>query len=206
MGNYRFVPIVNWPVKPTPYSARKRAPFSASQSRTLSDLERELDHLGARTVVIQTYHRESEIRLDGMPKASAPSPANPSVILSFTTARGDYSYPCDTYMTWTGNLRAIVLTLEHLRAVERYGVTKHGQQYAGFKALPSVSDGARMSAAIAVARHAQSDYSAADIRDEPVCREAAYKIAVQRVHPDRPGGSHEAFVDLQRAIEVLRAS
>jgi hypothetical protein len=38
---------------------------------------------------------------------------------------------------WQHNVRAIALTLEALRAVDRYGATETGQQYTGFKALPA---------------------------------------------------------------------
>lgn len=32
---------------------------------------------------------------------------------------------------------------------------------------------------------------------------AAYRRLAQKVHPDRPGGSHEKFVELQRAFDIL---
>jgi hypothetical protein len=38
-----------------------------------------------------------------------------------------------------GNSRSIGLELEALRAIDRYGITKQGEQYVGFKALPSGS-------------------------------------------------------------------
>jgi hypothetical protein len=212
MPDFKFVPIVTWPRTPT--RDRRRSPFSAGQKRTLEDLRRELDHLGAYSVVIQTYHRESDIRLDGMPKASAPAPSNPSVILSFTTRQGSYSYPCDTYSVWTANLRAVVLTLERLRAIDRYGVTKHGEQYTGWKALPPASPVSsngmtREVAAAFLAGHGPMEngrplYDAAALLRSPSLVDLVYHSAARKLHPDR-GGDHDAFVELQRAVELLRA-
>jgi hypothetical protein len=38
---------------------------------------------------------------------------------------------------WQHNVRAIALGLEALRKVDRYGITRRGEQYAGWKALPA---------------------------------------------------------------------
>ena len=47
------------------------------------------------------------------------------------------SYPCDKYSNWQANLRAIALSLEALRAEDRYGVTRRAEQYKGWaKLLP----------------------------------------------------------------------
>src|SRR5579863_10251967 len=45
------------------------------------------------------------------------------IILTFNSKHGPLSYPCDKYSNWQANLRAIALSLEALRAVDRYGVT-----------------------------------------------------------------------------------
>lgn len=212
--SYRFVPIVTWPGKPTPVGNRRRSTFSASHRRTLDDLERELAHLGARQVVIQTHHEERDLRLDGLPRAGAREPDSPGVILTFTTSAGTFSYPCDTFTSWKANLRAIVLTLEHLRAIDRYGVTKHGEQYRGWKQIPpaSTSTAAAMTpedAAEFISRHAGGEngrryYTPADVLKLTSVRDVAYRIAARRLHPDA-GGDHEAFVRLQEAVAVLRS-
>lgn len=41
-------------------------------------------------------------------------------------------YATDICVLWKHNVRSIALGLESLRAVDRYGITKRGQQYAGF--------------------------------------------------------------------------
>lgn len=40
---------------------------------------------------------------------------------------------------WQANIRAIAKTLEHLRDLDRWGVTKRGEQYTGWKALPATA-------------------------------------------------------------------
>lgn len=66
---YQFRPIQEWPGKKT--AQRKKSPFGATWSRTLIDLDRELQHLGARELVIQAAVTEDELRLDGMLRSGA---------------------------------------------------------------------------------------------------------------------------------------
>ncbi len=59
------------------------------------------------------------------------------MIITCSVGGDVYRFPCDRFKHWDDNLRAISLTLERMRAVDRYGVTLNKQQYAGFKALPA---------------------------------------------------------------------
>lgn len=43
-------------------------------------------------------------------------------------------YATDACEDWRHNVRSIALGLEALRAVDRYGITRKGEQYAGFRA------------------------------------------------------------------------
>lgn len=142
--HYQFRPIHEWPGQQTPASKRKRSPFEVTWNRTLQDLDRELRALGAEGLVIQCAVKETEIRLDGMMRSDA-RPAWPGVILSFDSKHGPMSYPCDTYVDWQANVRAIGLTLTALRAVARYGASQRNEQYKGWarleapKAQPNVN-------------------------------------------------------------------
>lgn len=206
-----FRPIDKWPGQPTPPGRRKRAPFRATWSRTASQLARELRHLGARNIVIQLALTEREIRIDGWPRADA-RPQHSGVILSFESKHGPLNYPCDTFNDWQSNLRAIALALESLRRVDRYGVTRHGEQYRGWKKLPgpepvqttmSVEEAARF-----VERLAVGDDDAQAARNSERCiRDAGYyrtlyREAAKIAHPDA-GGSQQQFVRLQEAKRVL---
>lgn len=133
--DFAFRPITTWPGGLT--RSRRRSPFGAAYSSTLELLHREVDHLVARRldpVVIQLALSDDDIRRDGLPRAHA-RPEHPGVILSFTSQYGPLRYATDVFTDWQSNLRAIALGLESLRRVDRYGITKGGEQYAGWRAL-----------------------------------------------------------------------
>jgi hypothetical protein len=125
-------PIVAWPGAET--KARQRGNFSAAWAVTLDVLDRELHYLGAKDVLLQVAIPANQFRLDGFPRATARQ-EHPGIILTMNTNVGALSYPCDTFLRWEDNLRAVALALEALRKVDRYGVTKRGEQYQGFLAL-----------------------------------------------------------------------
>jgi hypothetical protein len=190
---FEFRALGLWPGPMTKW--RKPAKFRAGYTDTLRLLDRELTKLGARQVVLQLALRPEEIRLDGRPKANA-RPSHPGVILSFESRHGPLSYPCDTYDSWEDNLRAVALSLEHLRAVDRYGVTKRGEQYRGWSQLPNYTAPMTAEEALAVL---------AKYGERPKGREelgAVYRAAVLATHPDR-GGDTRQFAAVQRAKEVL---
>lgn len=192
-----FRPIVMWPGKPT--SRRMRARFKASYPKTLALLDAELRHLGARSVVFQVAMSEEDIRLDGQPRANARA-RHPGVIVSFQSKHGPLSYPCDTYDSWEDNVRAIALALEHLRAVDRYGVTKTGEQYRGWSQLPPpMVTPAPMTpeqAFVILKVYVNGQPLSVATLDE------VYRRAVMATHPDR-GGSAERFKEVARAKEAL---
>jgi hypothetical protein len=201
--DYQFRPIETWPGEFT--ARRKRAQFRASFTQTQRLLDCELRQLGATNIVIQAAVRPSDIRLDGMLRADARSAVHPGIILSFDSKHGPLVYPCDRFDNWQDNLRAIALSLEHLRAVDRFGVTKRGEQYRGWERLPppgggaGYSDMSREEALQVLARMA--GYKT--VRDEPAAVQDAYRRAAMAAHPDH-GGTAEAFKVLQQAMEVLK--
>lgn len=201
--DYSFVPLVVWPGQQT--SGRKRAPFRSSYSQTVDLLDRELRHLNARQVVIQLALQPSDIRLDGRPRAGS-RPSHPGVILTFRSAHGPLSYPCDRYDDWESNLRAIALSLECLRTVDRYGVTKTGEQYKGWKQLPppgvSESNGLMSVDEAAKIVRAMGGGLADEIKDMHDAYRQSYRRAAQAVHPDA-GGKEADFIKLQKAAAVL---
>lgn len=127
--------------------ATEHGRFSATWGDTVSLLAREVNALRPREVVLEAGFHESQLRLDGLPKANSRT-ATDGVILSLLgTPHGDLRYPCSTFFGsgygskaqpgWQTNVRAIALALEALRKVDRYGVTKRGEQYAGWKQIES---------------------------------------------------------------------
>ncbi len=130
-------PIREWPGALT--SMRRLSGFSAALNDTLAVLDREIRQLC--DTAAQRLSAEllvaidpSQFRQDGRPYANAKA-QHPGVIFSIDSKFGHLSYPCDTFTRWEDNLRGIALALEALRKVDRYGVTKRGEQYRGFLAI-----------------------------------------------------------------------
>lgn len=154
------------------------------------------------SVVLQIAIDRSGFRRDGKPRANA-VPEHPGVILSFESVHGPLSYPCDSYDRWTDNLRAIALSMEALRRVDRYGVTRNGEQYRGFAALeaPGVGDSGPMSQAQAEAvirEHAP--YNPGELT---LSLSTAYRRARRYTHPDSNDGDQSAWDQVEAAALVL---
>lgn len=189
-------PLTTWPGELTASYKRVRAPFSASLAKTLRDLDREIAQLRCTHAVMEVAIPPDDLRLDGRPRASARA-HHPGVVLSLPkTSVGPLRYATDVFTTWQDNLRAIALGMDALRRVDRYGITRKGEQYAGFKALPSGSgapseggmtrdEAAQLLAA--AASWGTWTYKAADVLRDPAKRVEAYRMAARKAHPDVGG-------------------
>lgn len=138
-----ILPIGRWHGEPLrPFSATSSSKFSAADSSTFRTLQRELDHLDAEDRVLYVCVPAEQFRRDGRPARNATVTA-PGVVLEFTADGQTFEYVADRFRSQMENLRAIALTLEHLRAVDRYGLTGDRQQYRGFLAIeaPAAADG-----------------------------------------------------------------
>lgn len=202
MIQLRFVPVEKWPGEYT--RIRIVAPFTAKYLQTLDLLERELSQLRAKEIVLQAHIGWDGIRNDGWPKANA-SFSNPGVVLTFVSRQGPLSFPCDRFRHWESNLRAIALALEALRKVDRYGVTRNAEQYAGWRKLGTPTGSmSKDEAAEYIAALAGDKSLAPSLRRQKIIRDDAYRKAARACHPDT-GGSHDAFVALQNALRILEA-
>lgn len=180
-------PISTWPVgaDPSPHTPRPRSPFSALWSDTTKTLERELEHLDAHDVVLELAFREQDFRVDGRPRAKA-QVRHPGVVLSIgRSEQGPLRFATDRFGRWEDNLRAIALGMESLRRVDRYGITQAGEQYAGWRALPSSTEG-----------DAQIQRGRALIEQH-----GGVSAALKATHPDH-GGSREDLEAVMRAREA----
>jgi hypothetical protein len=227
MIEYVFKPIDKWPREFTK-ERKRRAPFHQVKTvtqqtfsggatytqkirqdlpfdRIVRELSIEVERHGAKKVIIQLALPESQIRRDGLPYSTA-KPDHPGVIVAFQTKHGPVKMPCDTFAHWQDNLRAISVTLEHLRGVDRYGVTQHGEQYRGWAALPASSQAMSGSeAADFISRHCEY-VPASWIMEKAEAFKTAYKVAAAKLHPDNQDtGNAEEFKTLQAAADVLKA-
>jgi hypothetical protein len=202
---------------------RKTSQFDATWTKTLTLLGREIELLGGRDVVIEVDVREQDIRLDGGLRANARA-TSPAVVVAFDTrAHGPMLYRADRYGDrwsnrpgWQENVRAVALTLESLRAVDRYGATETGQQYAGFKALPAgrAMPASHMTRTEAIAvladwgqrRSAIPAVPAEHINTDPEVLYRLHRSARRAAHPDRHEGDQTAWDQVEQAAQVLGVS
>ncbi len=205
---------------------RPTSPFSATYRQTLQLLDHELFQLDALDVHLQVLAASSQIRLDGQLRSDA-RVDHPGVILTIGTRRhGVLVYETDRYTrrwgrnanpAWQENLRAIALGLEALRKVERYGIARRGEQYAGYRELGSgvPMPPAQMTveqAAAFLIEHGDNKvvagvaggYTVAELLDRFAGDriEACYRRAAKHLHPDA-GGDPALFVKLTEARDLL---
>lgn len=205
----RYVPLpAKWPGKER--TARKKSPFKVQWSRTEKWLTDELRRVGAKDVTLAVDIRNPGFfRQDGGIRADA-RPVSPGVILAFTNREGfRLEFPCNTFGFWQENVHAIALALEALRLVERYEVTKGGEQYVGFRQLPP-GGGSSTAPAMTEDEAAQilaefSDLPAHVIVQEPAVAKVAVRTAKGRSHPDSQGepGDFEKVSTAALVIERL---
>lgn len=197
--NMRVVPLLTWPGAATPRSKRAKGRFTLPQKRTRYLLEQELGAIDAQDVFIRTWFRMDQIKADGWPYFGQ-VPRDPGVILTFTRQGQSVSMPCDHFKTFDDNLRAIALSLVALRKVDRYNVTRSGEQYRGFTALPlpkDLSPGNGFAASLAVLT-ALSGHTEQQIRKDFETLRSAFTVAARKTHPDH-GGSTESFQQVRTA-------
>lgn len=182
---YTFRPLQPW-TDPVTDPRRSRYTFKAGWQSTINLLAAELRHLDAENAVIEADFRERDLRLDGLPRADARVPAFPGVRVYFDSRHGPLMYATDSCEFWQHNVRSIALGLEALRAVDRYGITRRGEQYTGWKQLTAGAGG-------------------------PTSREDAQALidsygglreALRSTHPDH-GGNPADFHRIQEARRVL---
>lgn len=213
----KIIPIREWTGKKNdnPRPSQFRAIYSDTLKLLKFELEKAMCYGDAQ---IQMFINPGDMRLDGNMRASA-KPYQPGVKLVFRRLGERFfdererkwkyklktvSYPCDAFDNWQDNLRAIALSMEALRRVERYGVFKYGDIMDRL-ALPSADRevSTREQAAEFIARF--SDYEAEKILIDSQIREKAYRQAATVLHPDSPkfNGNPENFIRLQESRKIL---
>lgn len=184
---------------------RKLAPWGQLWAQTSSKLLSEAERLDADEVVIELAG-DVQIRRDGLPSARS-KVAAPVIVHLIGTVHGDLRWQSDRWSEWVENVHAVALTLERLRLIDRYGCVGSGEQYRGWAALPAEASGgpAGFSTAEGAAEWLAKvvECPAAMVLREP---RVAVRAARARLHPDREAGSHAAFLEVQRAADLLGVS
>lgn len=206
---------LSWPTgwKRTPAAQRKRAKFSKGErkysegggswvSRSdltvpqgLRRLKDELDRLRAKGVIVST---NVELNSYGEPRGGRREPQDPGAAVYFKLNGKDRVLACDRWDRTADNLAAIAAHIECVRGIDRYGVGTLDQAFAGYDALPPPGADNRPPW-----RKVLRLDGLAGINAETVQR--AYRAQAVHVHPDRPGGSHEAMAQLNAARDAALA-
>jgi hypothetical protein len=197
----RFRPISTWPGDLS--QSRRSALFKVDHDKNLRALKYELGRLEADNVVIELAYTEEDFRIDGTPRVRAVV-AHPGVVVSFESKYGPLRYATDVFDEWKHNLRAIALALEDLRRVERYGIVKRGEQYAGWRQIEArsqSSEDARDWLRAYVMKHSGARLGEV----EGLTDRALVRTAKRYAHPD-VGGSVETFAAVQQAAGTLGLS
>lgn len=206
--------LLKWPdANERPAAKRAAGPFRVGAFKTEKFLREELHKIGARSVVLKTFHPEKAHRRDGFIRVDARAPVHPGVILEFEKperGEGGVHYvkihlPCDTYRLWEDNLRAIAMVLEGLRMIDRHGVSQ-GAQYQGYLALPPKPGEMTLEEAAAfLAEHGEVPGADGTLPKFQSFAETAYKTAAKKLHPDK-GGNDKEFAKLEKAMSMIRES
>lgn len=186
-----------------PRSAPRLSPFSAKWPSTQDVIDREIHALGGRSWILQLDVADSQLRRDGGLRADART-ASPAVRVVFDSRHGTLTYACDRYTTWQDNVRAIALSLEALRKVDRYGVAKTGEQYRGWTEIAArPAEMSREQAAEFLAHWAGLGTSLGLFEGYPNAVQAAYRVAAKRCHPDVSGDDGDTMARLNTARDRL---
>src|SRR5258708_5057688 len=121
---------MGWKRTQNPLDAR----FKLGLHQAMRHLLSELDLLGAINVVVSS---NLQVRRDGMPLADQREPKDSGVAVYFQLNGQDQCIPCDKWYYVRDNIRAVGLTVEALRGLERWGAKEMvNAAFRGFKALP----------------------------------------------------------------------
>ena len=205
-------PMERWDLPPTAErmsSGRFRVTWKTIRDHLLN----ECGLLGAGLVVVELVVDPDGVRKDGGIRANA-RVFHPGVKVSFTSEHGPLAYATDAYEKqwsgalpgWQANLRAIGLGLESLRAVDRYGITRSGEQYRGWTAIAAQPAEKTLTADEAV--QLLSPYwtgPSADLRRSETAVKAAFRDAARTHHPDA-GGNADAFRLISAARDLLMST
>ncbi len=181
---------LTWPA----HWPRNQKPQSANFKTTLIDARngvvRELRLLKARDVVVSS---NAELTAYGLIAARQRRIDDTGVAVYFTLEGKQQCIPCDRWVQLQDNLRAIELTINALRGLDRWGAKEIvAASFAGFAALPESTGGESWWTTLEV----QPGASEVEI-------EHAYRRLVRIHHPDA-GGDPDAFRALTEAYGLAK--
>lgn len=186
---------INWPhgFERTPEEDREaNNKFDVTLARAFSDLEKELDRLGA-----DDYDYEFDARQrkrDKRPYSRA-RPDDPSFVVKWTMGGEQYAAACDRYTKLRDNVRAVGLYLNEKRKMENRPVTTGESEFTNLR-LPSGDEVVAPDRTPRQVLGVGPDAGRAEIVD-------AFRERVKETHPDRGGNAEEHQRVLDAREELL---
>lgn len=209
-----LIPYVVRPIDPlTPWPSRRAASdridsrFRASWDDTRSRIDREIFMLLAPSRwewVLQVDVTESMINRDGSLSARA-RPESPAVRVAFESRNGPMLLASDKFRAWQDNVRAVALTLEALRDIERHGVAQSGQQYRGWLAIESAATNHRRVQQMGTGQAAQliAHWAQCSPRDATLDPIPYHRLAIKAATASAESNGDETLALLNVARDVL---
>jgi hypothetical protein len=200
---------------------RTASAFTVTWHQALALLEREIDMLNGKNVVIELDVLPGQLTKVGQLRANTKARGN-AVRVVFDSVHGQLAYGTSEFVRgaattyrggdkvtkmpedWQHNVYAIARSLEAFRQADRYGVSKRGQQYVGFAELGPGRGGIAMGglthdqALIILENNAQGAGPTDGFTVEQL-----YRRARARCHPDRHEGNRALWDEVEEAATVL---
>jgi hypothetical protein len=175
-----------WPMGWQRTRSPRRSPYKLPLEKALQSLTGELRLFRAKDFVVSCNVRP---RLAGLPH-DAVAPKDPAVAVYWEDQQGrPRVMACDAWDSVRANVRAVTLTINALRQIERSGATQLLERaFTGFAALPADATGSWRQV---------FEWPP----EEPVTSATVatrYRQLARVRHPDG-GGTHEALIQLNRA-------
>jgi hypothetical protein len=173
--------------------------FRQTPAKAVGFLRDELHRLGAKNIVISSnapLKNNGEMYSDAMGRQ-----ADSGVAVYFNYKDRPVVLCCDTYSKIWENCYAIGLTVENLRAIERYGVSDFlSRSFTGFAQIPesfTVNSERSWWEVLCVSKNADM----AEVKK-------AYRMLAVKLHPDTGGDarSEDEFRELNEAYEEAKRS
>lgn len=176
-----------WPAGRPRQHCRERARFQTPLGTAIVNLQREVQMLGGKDLVISS---NLPLRRDGMPSARSTYVSEKGVAAYFMLKKKPMCFACDRWDAIEDNIQAVAKTIEALRGIERWGSGQMVEQaFTGFIALPSPEQPWQV-------------LGLADSRPTPDQVEDAYRRLAMKHHPDR-GGSQAEMARINAARDAL---
>lgn len=178
---------LQWPKGWPREGGKESGRFKSTLQAALNFLKAEVERLGGKGLVLS-----SNVTL------GSDRPKDTGVVAYFTLRDQSIAIPCDRWSKVEDNVKAIGLTIEAMRGMERWGAKNMiTAMFKGFVALPEKS-GPSFWEILGLSPNTDTE---AEVMN-------AWKNKALRAHPDH-GGSHQAMTELNEAkdlaLSTLRA-